>query len=235
MASDPEAAKECRDEALALRRLAPHCIEDTGGLFVAVQGDDERYIADFPGLCEGCGLSVEAIDPGVAIDMEPCLSPDLITAYRVGDAAIDPFRLSLDNAADARRHGAQILRHTRVVGFDIAGGRVCRTHLRQSPSEEAIVIEAQCIVDAAGAWAGEITAMAGITLPMVYSKGSLLVTQERIAHRVINRLRRATDGDILVPGGTTSILGTTSVRIPTPDDTRPQVNEVDAIIEEGLQ
>ena len=26
-----------------LKRLAPQCIQDTGGLFVAVAGDDERY------------------------------------------------------------------------------------------------------------------------------------------------------------------------------------------------
>jgi glycerol-3-phosphate dehydrogenase len=36
-----------------------------------------------------------------------------------------------------------------------------------------------------------------------------------------------------VPGGTTSILGTTSVRISSPDNIRPQVTEIDAIIDEG--
>ena len=41
--------KSAGQEGELLKRLAPHCIEDTGGLFVAVRGDDERYIADFPG------------------------------------------------------------------------------------------------------------------------------------------------------------------------------------------
>jgi glycerol-3-phosphate dehydrogenase len=39
--SDPAAAVECREENVLLKSLAPHCIEDTGGLFVAVAGDDE--------------------------------------------------------------------------------------------------------------------------------------------------------------------------------------------------
>ena len=49
VASDQSAAIECREERELIKRLAPQCIEDTGGLFVAVQGDDEKYIADFPG------------------------------------------------------------------------------------------------------------------------------------------------------------------------------------------
>jgi len=47
---------------------------------------------------------------------------------------------------------------------------------------------------------------------MVFSKGTLIITQNRITDRVINRLRKPDSGDILVPGGTVSILGTTSVR-----------------------
>jgi glycerol-3-phosphate dehydrogenase len=68
---------------------------------------------------------------------------------------------------------------------------------------------------------------------MIYSKGSLLVTQSRLATRVINRLRQPADGDILVPGGTVSILGTTSIRIQSPDKFRPTIEEVDHIISEG--
>jgi glycerol-3-phosphate dehydrogenase len=89
------------------------------------------------------------------------------------------------------------------------------------------------VVNAAGAWAGVVADLAGIRIPMVYSKGSLLVTQHRLAHHAINRLRPAGDGDILMPGGTVSILGTTSVRTGTPDHPRPGIPEVNHIIEQG--
>jgi len=49
--SDPASAEECQNENHRLKRLASHCIDACGGLFVAVQGDDENYIADFPLLC----------------------------------------------------------------------------------------------------------------------------------------------------------------------------------------
>ena len=45
-ANDAEAARECAQEGALLKRLAPQCIQDTGGLFVAVAGDDERFVAD---------------------------------------------------------------------------------------------------------------------------------------------------------------------------------------------
>jgi glycerol-3-phosphate dehydrogenase len=67
---------------------------------------------------------------------------------------------------------------------------------------------------------------------MVYSKGTLLVTQQRVTQRVVNRLRKASDGDIIVPGGTVSLLGTTSVRIKSLRQARPTIAEVDHIITE---
>jgi glycerol-3-phosphate dehydrogenase len=61
VARDADAAAECQVEGDLLKRLAPQCIQDTGGLFVAVAGDDERYVADFPGLCARSGISVRPV------------------------------------------------------------------------------------------------------------------------------------------------------------------------------
>ncbi len=233
VASDPAAARECREEGKRLKRLAPHCIEKTGGLFVAVRGDDEQYIADFPQLCAQCGIPVHPLDPAQARHLEPSLSPDIIAAFAVEDAAIDPFKLSLDNMAHAQQLGARLLRHTQVVGFEVQNSRINATLFKNIQTGEARRIEAEVVVNAAGAWAGEVAALAGMQINMLYSKGSLLVTQTRLARRVINRLRRATDADILVPGGTVSILGTTSVRAESPDVIYPEIDEVDFIIDQG--
>jgi glycerol-3-phosphate dehydrogenase len=101
IASDPSSARECRDEGAILKRLAPQCVEDTGGLFVAVKGDDEKYIADFVDRCRRCGIDAISVDPKDALEMEPSLSADTIAAFAVEDASIDPFKLSLDNLAQA--------------------------------------------------------------------------------------------------------------------------------------
>jgi glycerol-3-phosphate dehydrogenase len=200
-------------------------------LFVAVEGDDENHVADFPNLCSRSGIVAKRLDIKKAREIEPILSEKLIAAYRVRDASIDPFRLTLENIADALELGGRLLLHTSVVGFKKKNGRIREAILHNKKTGEQIRIEADQVVNAAGAWAGEIAALAGGRFELLYSKGSLLITHHRIARRVINRLRPSSDADILVPGGTVSILGTTSVRIDALDNVRPTIAEIDSIIE----
>ncbi len=69
--SDPQSAAECRREGAILKRIAPQCIEETGGLFVAVPGDDEDFIDHFPGLCAGAGIDCQHLAPRKARELEP--------------------------------------------------------------------------------------------------------------------------------------------------------------------
>jgi glycerol-3-phosphate dehydrogenase len=233
IATDPTAAAECQAESRLLKRLAPHCIENTGGLFVAVKGDDDNYVADFPNLCAGAGVPAERVDVAEANEMEPILARDLVAAYRVNDAAVDPFKLTLENIADACRLGAVFLPHTRVVAMQCRLKKIRSVRLTDTLNGSRMRIEAHMVINASGAWSGEVAQMAGVRMKMIYSKGSLLVTQQRMSQGVINRLRPPGDGDILVPGGTVSILGTTSERVASPSHFRPTVEEVDRIISEG--
>ena len=233
VASDPGTAKECREEGEILKRVASHCIENTGGLFVAVEGDNENYVADFPDLCSRCGIPVRELDPKEASALEPALSPKLIAAYEVEDASIDPFMLSVENMDQAMRLGTTLLCHTKVVGFEISDKSIRTVQLKNTKTGKDIIVEAEQVVNAAGAWAGDVAALAGVSIDLLYSKGSLLITDNRITTRVINRLRPSSDGDILAPGGTVSLLGTTSIRVDTPDGIRPTIEEIDNIIDQG--
>ena len=232
VSTDPVSAKECRDESRLLKTLAPACIEDTGGLFVAVAGDDETYIAEFPRLCVQQGIPVRELQRQEALELEPALADTLIAAYQVEDAAINPFRLSLENITQAEAHGARLMTHTEVVRFEREGSRIQGVHLRQKSGRETI-IEARQVVNATGPWAGTVAALAGLSLPLIYSKGTLLVTQTRVTGSVINRLRPPSDGDIVSPGGTVSLVGTTSVGLAAPSPCRPTLAEVDRLVSEA--
>jgi glycerol-3-phosphate dehydrogenase len=233
VARDADAAAECQVEGALLKRLAPQCIQDTGGLFAAVTGDDERYIADFPGLCAKSGISARSVSVGEARELEPSLSPHAIAAYLVPDASIDPFRLSLEMMGHAEQCGARLMRRTAVVGFERAGGKIAAVRLRHARTGEERLLGADVVVNAAGAWARGVARLAGLDVPMLFSKGTLLVTHARLAHRVLNRLRPPGDADIIMPGGTVSIAGTTSVTIDDLADVRPTVPEVNLIVEEA--
>ena len=235
VSSDPGSATECREEGELLKRLAPHCIEDTGGLFVAVAGDDEKYVADFPHLCSRCQIPVQALEVKEARELEPALSENLIAAYSVKDASVDPFKLSMENMAQAQALGSTLLRFTKVVGFEKSSNKIQATRLQNLTTGEEFKIESEQVVNATGAWAGMIAGLAGTEIDIINSKGSLIITHNRITDGVVNRLRPSASADILVPGGTVSILGTTSIRIDDLDKVYPTVEEVDAMVGEAVK
>jgi len=233
VSSDAHSAEECHRESALLKKLAPDCIEDTGGLFIAVEGDEESYIADFPHLCTQSHIPVKELDVKDALEMEPALSANTVAAFQVNDASVDPFKLSMENIHQAQSLGCRLMRHSQVTGFQIKAQRIHATELINTLTHESFRIKADQVINATGAWAKEIAALADCPIDVLYSKGSLLVTHSRITQRVINRLRPSANADILVPGGTVSILGTTSIRIDNLDAIFPTVKEIDAIVGEG--
>lgn len=231
--TDRDSAEVCRDENALLCELAPQCIEATGGLFVGVEGDDENDMADFEGLLTRSKIPHRRVEVAEARLLEPSITPHLVAAYAVNDATVDPFRLSLDNVSDALAHGATLLCGTELVGVKRKGSQVTHALLKRRATGEELAVETACVVNASGAWAGRVAAIAGASVPVRCSKGSLLVTDHRIARRVVNRLRRPSDADIMVPGGTVSIVGTTSTSVDDPDAAWPTTGEADRIVEEA--
>ncbi len=231
--NDPDSAVECRLEGRILKKTAPHLIEQTGGLFAAVEGDDEDFIASFKKNCDTCGIKAKELTVKETLNLEPSLSDKLIAAYLVEDAAIDPFRLSLENIAHARSLGAKLFTNTEVFSFTLKNNRITSTTLIRRDLEETLEIKANQVINASGAWVDIIAEMAGLKLNSIYSKGSLLISQNRMTELVVNRLRKPGDADIIVPGGTVSIIGTTSERVASPEHVAPGTRDVDLIIREA--
>ncbi len=236
VASDPETAAECRREGELLKRLAPHCIDDCGGLFVAVEGDDPDYAAGFGERCRRAGIPSERLTPAQARRREPALSDRLIDAWTVPDASIDPFRLTLSNLAHARSLGyGDYLPHTRVEGFELHQGRIDSVLCRDPRDGRALRIRPRQVVNAGGVWAMAVARLAGCDdVALDYVKGTLVISASRLTRGVINRLRPPGTGDILVPGGSVSLLGTTSDRVDELERIRPTVEEVERNLAEGI-
>ncbi len=211
--NDPDAARECITENRILRRIAPHCIQPTEGLFVSLPEDGPEYRADFIRACGAAGIDTLPLSPREALAMEPRLNPRIIGAVQVPDGAIDPFTLVVENARDAESRGARILIHTEVTSLIRDGLRITGVHVRDRITDEAFAIGAAWVVNATGAWANHILRMAGLQIGLALSKGSMLITNTRLSERVLNRCRPSANGDIIVPNDTVSILGTTSMRV----------------------
>jgi glycerol-3-phosphate dehydrogenase len=230
--SDPEAARECIAENKILRKIAPHCVEETDGLFISLPEDGLDFRDKFLRASEEVGIHAALLARDEALELEPKLNPNLLSAVKVPDGAIDPFPLVLENAKDAEGHGARILLHTQINSLILDGDRIKGAKGKDLLQGEEHSIEASYVVNATGAWANQLLKLAGLRINMALSKGSMLITNQRLTHRVINRCRPPADGDIVVPNHTVSILGTTSIRLEKVENFEVTSQEVSLLIQE---
>lgn len=235
--TDKESATECIRENMILRKIARPYVEEHDGLFITLPEDDLEYQARFVQSCLDAGIEADVIDPRMALQMEPSVNPSLIGAVKVPDGSIDPFRLTMANALDAQIHGADFLTYHEVVSFIIENGRVLGVRLRNNKNGNIVEKRARVTVNAAGIWGTLIAKMAGVNVAMFPAKGSLLVFGHRVNNMVINRCRKPSNADILVPGDAITVIGTTSDRVPIEsiDHMNVTPEEVEILLTEGAQ
>jgi len=234
-ARDAGAARECLKENMILRRIAPNCVEITGGLFALLPEDDPDYAAQWAQACARAGIEAEEMDPEQVKRANPFLSTGIKRAFRVPDCAVDGFRVIWGNVYSARRYGAKILNYTRVAAIHREGGRISGVGLINMLTGEKRNVACQVVINAGGAWAGEVAEMAGVNISVIKDKGTLIAFNQRLTNTVINRLRPPGDGDIFVPHGTITIFGTTSSTVDDPACTDPAREEVIGLIKAGRQ
>jgi glycerol-3-phosphate dehydrogenase len=230
---DPESAKECIDENLTLRKIAAQAIEDTGGYFVLCPGDEDSYESKWLRACADVNIPTRKVSLAEALKREPVLNPKLRAIYEVPDGTCDSWDLLHMLQAGATGAGATFLTYHRVESFHREGDRIVGARLINLRDNSPVDISCAVIVNAAGPWAWQVGEKAGVKFSMKLSRGAMLAYNIRWVNTVINKLRAPGDGDIFVPVGTVSVIGTTSVRTDDPADTRVEAWEVARILEEA--
>lgn len=233
--TDPESARECIAENAILKRVARHCVEPTGGLFITLPEDCLDYQQTFIDACRAAGIDTLQLTPEQALQMEPSVNPALIGAVKVPDGTVDPFRLTAANMLDARERGAVVRTGCEVTGLLRQGDRIAGVMIYDKTHGVRETLHAPVVVNAGGIWGQRIAEYADLSVRMFPAKGSLLIFDHRINQHVINRCRKPADADILVPGDTISLIGTTSTHIDYNDidSNRVTAEEVEILLREG--
>jgi glycerol-3-phosphate dehydrogenase len=230
---DPESARECIAENRILRKIVPHAIEDTGGFFVTTPDDDPAYADTWLAASRACGIDAEETSVAEVLRQEPVLNPRITRAFRVPDASCDGFDVLTALGAAVQSHGGAVLTYHEVIGLILENGKVAGAIIRNVRTGEESRLGAEMVVNAAGAWAGQIAALAGCPVTVRPSKGTMVAMAYRFVNTIINRCHVPGDGDILVPVGTVAVIGTTSVTVADPNDISVQAWEVQRMLDEG--
>lgn len=231
--SDREAAAECVRENAILRRIGRQCVDETEGFFVLTDEDDPAYVDKWVAGCKAAGIEARELERDEALCLEPGLNPNLRRVFQVPDAAVDGFRLVLHNAMSAERYGGKFHTYHEVLGIRQAGGRVTGVDVLNKRTGERFHVACDMVVNAAGSWSGRVAALAGLHVPLTPDKGTLIVFNHRCTNHVVNRLHKSSDGDIFVPNGSVTILGTTSQTVENPADTSSSTEEALRLLDLG--
>lgn len=212
--TDQESAQECISENQILRHIARHCVDETDGFFISLPDDDLAFQNKFVESCLKAGIRADILDPKEALSLEPSMNPSAIGAVRVPDGSIDPFRLTASNIQDAKAHGATVLTYHLVTELLHQQGMITGVRATDMRTGEQIELHAPIVVNACGIWGAHLAQMAGVKISMFPAKGALLIYGHRVNKIVLNRCRKPSDADILVPGDTICLIGTTSTKVP---------------------
>ncbi len=233
--TDQESAIECIDENLILRNIMPDLLELNDGLFVAVTEEDLSYKERFLEACAACHISARDIPIKHAFDLEPFLNPAALATVQVPDGVFEPFRFCLAFLATARLHGAVVRRYHLVTEIICSGKSVTGVKVMDYRTGKTEILGTDLVVNAAGPWAEDIAAMAGVKVPVQPTAGVMVTLDCRLNNMVLNRLNKPSDGDIVVPQRATSTIGTTSWKVEDPDLITIPPEHVERMIVQGEQ
>ena len=118
------------------------------------------------------GVPSRILSCNEAAGLAPLIQMDDIVgaAWHEGDGLADPNGVVQGYAAAARRAGAQLFTGVTALGIRVESGRVTAVETSDG------VIATRHVVDAAGPWAGQVAALAGVDLPIVPVRRQIAVT-----------------------------------------------------------
>jgi glycine/D-amino acid oxidase-like deaminating enzyme len=172
----------------------------TGGLMVAETEEQLRLLHDKQRIEAAAGLSTEVLEGAALRKVAPWLSTKVLGAsWSPDEGHVNPLIATPLFAQMAAEHGAVI--RTRASVLEISGAFRVRT--------TAGTIEAQRVVNAAGAWSAEVGRMVGLELPVRAMGLHVNVTEPRerwlvpLVQHMGRRLtlKQAYNGTFIIGGG----------------------------------
>lgn len=175
-----------------------------GGFLVAEDEEDFAFLREMVDYERELGLDAEILSGDEMRAICPALAPHLIGGvFDPAEGSANPHVVGPTYARLARAHGARFRVHTSVEGTEpLRGGGF------DVPTSRG-VIRARRIVNAAGPWAGSLSAMVGVPIPVSGRVIQVNVTErrERILDQLVQHLRpgltlkQTTFGTFMIGGG----------------------------------
>jgi glycerol-3-phosphate dehydrogenase len=213
---EPHIVDMCSQEVVYLNAIARHIIMKNPILTPLFQMSDlssgGNFVEEYSKRAESRQVPpVLFLTPEDSLKIEPTINPNLIASLYFEEFFIDPFRLCLLQALDAKRHGADILTYSEVVDIITADNETKGVTFYNRLKGNLQRIDTKIIINAAGPWVPDIAEQAGQKVEIRPNKGAHVIFDRRIVN--VGVVARAIDGRLiyLFPHENTTLLGTTAL------------------------
>jgi len=132
----------------------------------------EQFLANVA-LERSLDIDVKTLTPEEALKIVPFLNIDGMVGatFCQEDGHANPFHTTFAYARAARRLGVEILTHTEVTGIEVEKDKI------RAVVTDRGRIATSTVVNCAGAYSGQVAAMAGIDLPVWGERHQILITE----------------------------------------------------------
>ncbi|WP_328456678.1 NAD(P)/FAD-dependent oxidoreductase [Amycolatopsis sp. NBC_00438] len=142
-----------------------------GGIVVATTPAGATALTAFAEAQSAAGVVTKSLSAAEVAALEPALTRSVVAAVHYPeDAQVQPAGAALALLGSALAHGARLRPDTEVIGAVVTGGRITGVRV---PGE---VLDADVVVNAAGPWAGIVSARLGAPIAVRPRRGEVLVT-----------------------------------------------------------
>ena len=152
------------------------CFQQYGYLFLAQNENEMKLLEQANKLQKSCGLKeAEIVSPDYIMKLNPHIQHEGISggAFCLSDGFISPLKILEGYTEGAERRGVNFKYGTELNGFTIENN--CIKSARTASGNINIGI----VINAAGAWAGEIAKLAGIDIPVKPLKRQAALVKEK--------------------------------------------------------
>jgi len=221
-------ASECYQERNIISKIFPQAVKLIGGLFISLPNDPEDYPEKFLKCCQIAKIPIEEIKIKEILKSEKELNNNILRAFHVPDALINPPKLFVLLAKEIRSYGGKILTNHQVISIkknkDVANVIVVDSNGIQSN------IECDGIINAAGPWSNKVAKLINQNVELQLTRGCGIFFSGKLVNKAINRCRIPNNNDIMCPSEKESLWGTTSNIVYDPESSKTTPDEIQELL-----
>jgi sarcosine oxidase, subunit beta len=148
-------------------------LHQVGYLFLCSDAESWQAYQMNTAMQQRLGANTQILSAAEAARFIPQMNTDGLLGATFGpdDGFCDPHMIAMGYLARAREYGARLLRATPAIGIEQANGRITAV------TTSAGSIACEHVINAAGCWAGEVGALAGLDIPVKPYRRCIYVTE----------------------------------------------------------